>query len=272
MTRGLFLVLLVPLGALAAFPVEWDTPTSCAPPAFLPAGEGRAEVIVRERAGTWSVTVLFFEPTAGLRRVNATSCEEALHAAQLLIELGAQNDSPPPLPPQPVAQASPAPEVPEQPRVSLGLGAVADFGSFPLAEPRAVVSAALAFGAFKLALDGRFGFPLSLSPRAQVHRAFELQLAGCAQARADRWAGGPCVAFSAGSWRAQSSSGAAETFVVASAAQLRGSVRLVAGLELGALAGLRFNLRRPAPFDADGEVFTTPLLASELQLTLGWRW
>lgn len=269
MTRFALLALLFPASALA-FQVEWDTPERCPAPALAPSGDGRAEVIVREKAGAWSATVLFFEPTVGLRRVNAASCEEALKAAQLIIGLGAHDGSPPPLPKPVVPESAPAPEEPWF--LSLGAGAALDVGSLPQAEPRAVVSVSALVGVLRVGLDARLGFPAMLSASTQVQRLLELQLAGCAHARVGAFTGGPCLALAGGSWKVTAATAAAETFALSTSAQLRASVVVVAGLEVAALAGLRLNVRRPAPFDAAGEVFTTPLLASEFQLTTGWRW
>lgn len=270
MTRLALLALLFPASALA-FQVEWDTPEQCPAPALAHSGEGRAEVIVREKAGVWLATVLFFEPTAGLRRVEAASCEEALKAAQLVLELGAQPTSAQPPSPQPETAAPPPAEPPTR-HVSLGAGAALDVGSLPLAEPRAVVSVSALLGAVRVAVDARFGVPAPLSSRVQAHRLVELQLAGCAHARLGAFNGGPCLALAGGSWRAASETTSAETFVLSTSAQLRGAWAVVAGFELGALAGLRVNLRRPTLPAGEGAVFTTPLLASELQLTAGWRW
>ena len=263
--------------ARAAFSLEWDAPPSCPRPAQLAAeGDGRAEVLIREKSAAWIVTVLFFEPTAGLRRVEAASCEEASRTAVLLLQLGARNaPPPPPLPPPPSVEAlAPLPAAAPAPawHFSAGAGGALDFGSLAGAEPRVVLTASTSRGFIRAALDARFGAPAALPANVSVQRLVEVQLAGCAHAELGRFSGGPCVALAGGSWRASTSTASGETFVLSSSAQLRGALTLLAGLELGAVAGLRVNLRRPAPFTEAGTVFTTPLLASELQLTLGWRW
>jgi hypothetical protein len=274
----LLLAWLAPTSALAALALEWDAPSTCPRPASLevhaakglPEEASRAEVIIREKGAAWLVTVLFFEPAPGLRRVEAASCEEAQRTAGLLLELGVQN-APPPLPAPPTVAAPPATEPAPGWRVSFGAGGALDLGSLAQGEPRVVATLSAAKGLFRTALDARFGFPSALSADVQVQRLLEVQVAGCAQAELGAFAGGPCLAFAGGTWRAVSGTSTAEAFVLSTSAQLRGALLLVAGLELGAVAGLRFNLRRPAPFTEAGLVFTTPLLASELQLTLGWR-
>lgn len=268
--------------AHAKLSLEWDGPVSCPRPLLFDAeGDGRAEVLVREKDTTWTVTVLFFEPTAGLRRVEAGSCDEAVHAALLLLQLGSQSTAPAlaPPPPPPTTQTEPARVVVPAAfssaapwRFSLAGGLALDFGSLSAAEPRPVVTTSASRGLLRAALDVRLGFPSQLSPGVKVQRLVEAQLAGCLEARLGTLSGGPCLALAAGSWQVDTSARSGSTWVLSTSAQLRAAVALVAGFELGAVAGLRFQLRRPAPFSEAGTLFTTPLVASELQLTAGWRW
>jgi hypothetical protein len=84
---------------------------------------------------------------------------------------------------------------------------------------------------------------------------------------------GPCVSASIGSWRLSTYPGLEKGLLVASPGlQVRAGLALTERLEAVLVAGVRANLVRPALVDDAQFVFTTPLLAGDLQLTLGWRW
>ncbi|MGV3620373.1 MAG: hypothetical protein ACO1OB_06135 [Archangium sp.] len=256
--------------AFARLDVQWRTNSECPAPTVPIEGEGRAEAHVDELDGQWVVTVKFFEPN-GARRVQASSCDEALRAATLLLQLGAREaraaDRPAPSSPA----AAPADTMIDEPvpwRVSLTGGAAFDIGSLPFVEPRFAISGALSHGFLRLVIDLRAGLASRLAPGVRVQRTFETQAAGCINFELGRVALAPCAAVSAGSWAAANT-----TIAVASASsQMRLAANLFAGIELGALAGVRFNLVRLQPFAADEVIFTTPLISADLQLTLGWRW
>lgn len=263
-------LLLVAAPVLGAVDVQWTAPETCpAPHVRSLEGGGQAEVQLVERDGGWQVTVLFFEPN-GLRRVQAKSCEEAIRAATLLLQLGARDAAPVVAP---VAVPAPAPAAPTEPPIlpwhfSLTGGVAFDVGALPFVEPRFAISGTASHGLLRLVGDVRIGLPGKLAPTVNVHRAFEFQGAGCFNFATERVAFSPCVAASVGSWAA-----ANETLAVSTLGpQLRIAANLFSNIEVGAMTGMRFNLVRPEPFDATGILFTTPLISADLQLTLGWRW
>lgn len=252
--------------------VDWHAPDACQQPnieALIRRHTGRAEVQIVERDEGWQVTVLFFEPN-GLRRVQTKNCEEANRVATLLLQLGARDVEPEPQTPQARAEPSPPPVEPivEPWHFSLTGGAAFDIGTLPFVEPRLAISSAASHGVLRLVADLRIGLRGRLTATVPVHRAFEIQGAGCFNFAGDRVAFSPCLAASIGTWAAKD-----ETRAVATAGpQLRIAANLFSNIELGAMTGMRFNLMRPEPFDQTGVLFTTPLISADLQLTLGWRW
>lgn len=273
--------------SMGAFELEWRAEETCAPrpdvEALVGARQGRAEVQIRRVQETWEVTVLFFEPFEALRRVRTSSCEEAARVAGLLVKLGSRGAFPsveavalPPPPPPPVEEPQPIvkPAAPSPPaaRVSLHAGAAVDIGTLPLVDSRLALSAQLSLGLLRLALDGRFGFPQA-ARGVSFSRLFEGQVAACLDFTWRSLSAGPCVSVAAGSWTVSRADGPrGEALLVSTGPQGRLAVRIVGGLEVGAVAGLRVNFRRPEPFTESGVLFTTPLLAGDFQLTAGWRW
>jgi hypothetical protein len=271
-----FVVCAMATVARAEFVLQWDAPPSCPRPPGVEqvVGEvpGHAEVQLRQvRPDSWTVTILFFEPASGLRRVTVKSCEEAVSTAKLLLRLGSRGAVAPE--PEPVEAPPVTPPDPVLPWIfSVHAGAAVDAVSLPKVEPRVAVTAWARHSLLGLALDARFGFPQALLPSVTVRRLVEVQAAGCLNFAVGRLSGGPCLALAAGSWSAQLADRTRETWVLSSELELRGAIELIAGLELGVLAAGRVNLRRPQPYTGDGVVFTTPTLTADLQLTLGWRW
>lgn len=265
--------------ASAELKLEWDAPQSCtARPAGLEAegGAGSAEVQIREVGPeAWTVTVLFFEPVAGFRRVTVRSCEEAVETASFLVRLGSRGTGSATSPPPSVAApAKPVEEAARSPwGFSLSGGGALDLGVFPGAEPRLAASFSATRGLFRVALDGRFGLLQRVTNSARAQRAAEVQGAGCLNFGWGRASGGPCVAVAGGSWRIITDGGTSASAALLSVGpQARGALVLFDGLELEAVLGLRFNLRRPVPFTGEGVLFTTGLISGEFQLGLGWRW
>ncbi len=281
------LMLLAATTGATDFNLVWLAPENCATrpetSALVGDAAGHAEVQLREENGAWLVTVIFFKPEEGVRRVSAPGCEEAVRAASLLVKLGSEGALPaskptvePPPPPILAATEQPV-EPPKTVAVpwnfSLAGGAALDVGSLPRVEPRFVLSANLSLQLLRLALDVRFGLPTPLTTQLSVHRAVEAQAAGCVNFSWRALSGGPCVAASIGSWSASASWGSSATVVATSlGAQLRGFVLIVAGLELGAVAGARFTLGRPQVFVGGVPVFATQRFVGDFQLTMGWRW
>ncbi len=274
---------LLSVPAAAALDVDWRAPGDCPPPEALTEVlaplDGRAEVSLDAVNDGWRVTVRFTEPSPGEREVEAGSCEEAAHAALLLLRLGsgeAPAAPPPEEPPAPEVETEEVPPTPEPPpvpwRFSVTGGVALDVGTAPQPEPRLTVSAAVSRGLFRGALDVRVGLPAAWSDSLRVHRAFEAQAAGCLNFEPGPVVLAPCAAVAAGTWSATRNRTTGHSAVVSMGPQLRFHVPLEVGLEFGALAGLRFNLVRPEPFDGGGVIFTTPVAAADFQLTAGWRW
>lgn len=274
------------LSVTAPFELEWEAPPSCSTrPAtveLVGIAPGRAEVQLRERESQWVVTVMFFEPTEGLRRVVVASCEEAIRTAGLLVKLGSRGElakkavpmapSPAQTPAPPSAEVSAPTEAVMPWRLSVGAGAALDVGTLPSPEPRLAMTALLSRGLFGLAADVRVGFAQRV-PNARVLHLLELQAALCVLPSLGSVRVGPCLSSSVGSWRLSTFPGAAKGLAVASSGlQVRLFAPLSERLDAGVLAGVRFNLVRPSLRDVAGPVFTTPLEAADLQLTLGWRW
>lgn len=267
---ALAVLLLSSAATLASVDVQWETTERCPVPGDIRFdGHGRAEVQLLEREAGWQVTVLFFEPN-GLRRVQTASCDEAIRTAKLLLQLGAREATPV------IAElptSTPAAVVPVEPppvpwHFSLTGGAAIDVGTLPFVEPRFAISGAASHGLLRLVADVRIGLPGRLSASVPVHRAVELQGAGCFNFATERVAFSPCLAASLGSWAAST-----RTLAVATLGpQLRVAANIFSNIEVGAMTGMRFNLVRPEPFDENGVLFSTPLITADLQLTLGWRW
>lgn len=274
----LLLAVFIPSVALAAFELNWQLPADCAAhPAtaeLVGEAEGKAEVQLRAEGEGWLVTVLFFEPAPGVRRVSAPSCEQAVRAASLLVKLGSRGATTPPPPRVETAPPPPEPKT-EVPRWSLSVaaGTAFDIATAPTVEPRVVLSGVATRGPLLLALDARFGVSSRPIETLRVTRAFELQASAGLMAKAGAFTGGPAVTLAGGTWNAKTINGVqATTVLLAAGPAVRGSVVFGPGIELGALAGLRFNLTRPAPVVDGTVVFTTPVMSGDLQLTLGWRW
>ena len=274
----LSLVALWPYLARAGFELQWQTPSSCTshPDTAALVGEasGKAEVELRERGGGWLVTVLFFEPAVGVRRVSAASCEEAVRAAGLLVRMGSRGAfETPPAPAPPTPSPAPAPERPREWSLTLSGGAAVDVGTGTRVEPRIALGFTASRGALLIGADVRIGVGATSIEGLRVTRAVELQPMVGLMGEWGRLSGGAGLAVSLGSWSVVSPAGpTALAALVSAGPQARGAVALISGLTLGAIAGLRFNLTRPAPFTDAGVLFTTPELSGDLQLTLGWRW
>jgi hypothetical protein len=275
----------VPAAVLATFAsqparaeLSWTAPPECSHrPAALATESAAAAGEVQIRSvgpSEWTVTVLLFEPVAGLRRVTVHSCEEAAETAALLVRLATL--APVALGPEPAGEVAGSGEGGAQPRLwrfSLGVGGALDVGLFPVVEPRIAAAFSAKRGSVRLALDARAGLLDRVSPAARAQRPVEIQGVACFELERGRWSGAACAAVAGGAWRLLTDGGRqAFTALVSVGPQLRGAVRLFGGLELAGVIGLRANLRRPEPFTADGVLFTTGLVSGDLQLTLGWTW
>lgn len=271
------------LSAAPAFELEWDAPTSCAnrPETASLVGEasGRAEVQLKEREAEWVVTVIFFSPVEGIRRVTVPTCEDAVRTAGLLVQLGSRGgfqQKTPPLIVEPKAVTPTPATAAVQPaqlwRFSAGLGAALDVGTLPSPEPRIAASFVASRDLLGLAADLRVGFAQPVAS-ARVLHLVEVQAAACLLPSFGPARIGPCASASVGSWRLSTYPGLARGLVIASSGlQVRAGLALTDRLEAVLVAGVRANLVRPALVDDAQTLFTTPLLAGDLQLTVGWRW
>lgn len=271
------------LSAAPAFELDWEAPASCSnrPETVSLVGEasGRAEVQLKERASEWVVTVIFFAPMEGIRRVTVPTCEDAVRTAGLLVQLGSrggfqQKPAPAVVEPKPVTPDVPTPVVvaPKVWRFSAGLGAALDVGTLPAPEPRVAASFVASRDLLGLAADVRVGFAQPVGGVRVLHLA-ELQGAACLLPSFGPARIGPCASVSVGSWRLSSYPGLAKGLVVASSGlQVRAGLALTDRLEAVLVAGVRANLVKPSLLDEGQPLFTTPTLAGDLQLTVGWRW
>ncbi len=276
--------LAIALVSAAPFELEWEAPASCSnrpdTVELVGAATGRAEVQLREREAQWVVTVMFFEPTEGLRRVVVASCEEAIRTAGLIVKLGSRGEfatkrveptAAPPSEPRPAMIAHH--DEPTEPwKLTVGAGAALDVGTLPLPEPRLALTGLLSRASLGVAADVRFGAAQPVAD-ARVLHLVELQAAVCVLPSVGQVRIGSCVSSSVGSWRLSTFSGAAKGLLVASSGlQARVLIPLSEHVEAGVLAGVRLNLIRPMLRDDTGSLFETPLAVGDLQLTLGWRW
>lgn len=267
-----------------AFELEWDAPASCSDrpdtATLVGASSGRAEVFIRERESKWVVTVMFFEPTEGFRRVTSPSCEEAVRAAGLLVQLGSRGASPTqqPVPvtdPEPVSPAVVVeplrPPVDEAWGFWAGVGAALDVGTQPRPEPRFAASFLARRGLLGLAADLRMGVAQPVGS-ARVLRLLEGQGAVCLMPSLGPLRVGGCGSASVGSFRLSTLPGQAKGLGLATVG-IQGRVGLPVSehVELALLAGVRLNLIRPLLLDGERS-FLTGLGAVDVQLSLGWRW
>lgn len=278
------------LSAAPAFELDWEAPASCSdrPDTVSLVGEatGHAEVQLKERDSQWLVTVIFFAPMEGIRRVTVPTCDDAVRTAGLLVQLGSRGGfQPKPVPaviiepkPQTPDAAAPAVAAPTPWRFSVGLGGALDLGTLPAPEPRIAASFLASREVLGLAADLRFGFAQPVGAVRVLHLA-ELQGAACLLPMFGPVRIGPCASLSVGSWRLSTYPGLAKGLVVASSGlQVRAGLALTERLEAVLVAGVRANLVRPSLVEAartalsPQTLFTTPTLAADLQLTVGWRW
>lgn len=269
------------LSAAPAFELEWDVPASCPdrPDTASLVGDasGRAEVQLKERASEWIVTVIFFAPMEGIRRVTVPTCEDAIRTAGLLVQLGSRGgfqQKPAPVVVEPKPPDAPVVPVagPKPWRFSAGLGAALDVGTLPSPEPRVAASFLASHDLLGVAADLRVGLAQPVGDVRALHLV-ELQGAACLLPSFGPARVGPCASASVGSWRLSSYPGLAKGLVVASTGlQVRAGLALSERLEAVLVAGVRANLVRPALVQNGEVMFTTPLLAGDLQLTVGWRW
>lgn len=270
------------LSAAPAFELEWEAPASCPnrPDTISLVGDatGRAEVQLKEREGQWVVTIMFFAPMDGIRRVTVPTCEDAVRTAGLLVQLGSRGGFQQ-KPPSPVVVAETKPAVTEPPpppakrwQFSTGLGGALDLGTLPLAEPRFAASFLASRELFGFAADVRVGFAQRVSDVRVLHLV-ELQGAGCLVSSLGPARVGPCATASVGSWRLSTLPGKAKGMALATTGlQVRAGLALTDRLEAVLVAGVRTSLVRPSLVDDATVVFTTPALAADFQLTVGWRW
>lgn len=270
------------LSAAPAFELDWEAPASCPnrPDTVSLVGEasGRAEVQLKERESQWVVTVIFFAPMEGIRRVTVPTCEDAVRTAGLLVQLGSRGGfqakpAPAAVEPKPVTPDAPAPvAAPKTWRFSAGLGAALDLGTLPSPEPRIAASFLASRDLLGFAADVRVGFAQPVGAVRVLHLA-ELQGAACLLPSFGPARVGPCASVSVGSWRLSTYPGLAKGLVVAtSGLQVRAGLALTEQLEAVLVAGVRANLVRPSLVDDAQPLFTTPTFAGDLQLTVGWRW
>lgn len=268
--------------AAPAFELEWEAPASCPnrPDTSSLVGDatGRAEVQLKERESQWVVTIMFFAPMEGIRRVTVPTCEDAVRTAGLLVQLGSRGGFQQ-KPPSPVVVAESKPVVTEQPpppekrwQFSAGLGGALDLGTLPAAEPRLAASFLASRELIGFAADVRVGFAQPVSDVRVLHLV-ELQGAGCLLSSLGPARLGPCATASVGSWRLSTLPGRAKGLARATTGlQVRAGLALTERLEAVLVAGVRANLVRPSLVDDATVVFTTPAIAADFQLTLGWRW
>lgn len=279
----ILLLTAVVVSAAPAFELDWEAPASCPnrpdTVSLVARATGRAEVQLKERESQWVVTVIFFAPIEGIRRVTVPTCEDAVRTAGLLVQLGSRGGlqakpSAPAVEPEPLAPAA-APSgatTPTRWRFSAGLGGALDLGTLPSPEPRIAAGFLASRELLGFAADLRVGFAQPLGPVRVLH-LFELQGAACLLPSFGPARIGPCAAASVGSWRLSSLPGLARGLVVASSGlQVRAGLALTESLEAVLVAGVRANLVRPLLVDDAQLLFSTPTLAADLQLTLGWRW
>ncbi len=264
-----------------ALDLEWVAPPEC-PPAPTIELPGRAKVTIEQRSNSlWQLVILFQEPNAGERRLEATSCQDTVAAATLLLKLGVRGsgprvplDSNHPLPIEPVAE----PAVPSA-KVLFAVAGHAEIGLFSNASFRPALSVDVILEAVTAGLAVRIA-PWVAAPGATVDiaRPFEAEAVGCFMPSvAERASIGGCAALIGGFWRL-SGRNLPLTYTknvlhLAAEPQVRIRLVLVGSLNLTATAGVRFNLLRPQPvLDGREVLFTTPIVNGALNVALGWLW